>query len=178
MVPFMHPTGRFLFPIASAERYDRPFQVAGSTPRGDMHDGLDLDPHTVLGLRRGASGEEVREAFHRKSMKYHPDHGGDDWAFKIVVRAYEAMGVIVERERLAALREVPDTGRIRPGVHDKGLDPTRLAHVEVVWMRYEVGDLVALIGDRSEDRNLSGSLTISWPGPELADRARASPTPR
>ena len=145
-----------------------------------MLDGLDLDPHVVLGVAEGCSAVELRDAYHRKSKKHHPDQGGDDWAFKVVVRAYEALQKLVPRERLiASAREAPDTGRIRPGVHDRGTAPERLVHVEMVWMRYEVGDLLALMADKGEDRNLSGSLEVNWPGddvpegtvsPELGDR--------
>ena len=140
-----------------------------------MLEGLDLDPHVVLGLGRGASSEEIREAYHKKSKKHHPDHGGDDWAFQIVVRSYEVMSRIAERERLAAIREAPDTGRIRPGVHDKGVSLTRLVHVEMVWMRYEVEDMLNLLAAKPEDRNLSGSLEINWPSAELADQAETLP---
>lgn len=141
-----------------------------------MLEGQDLDPYTVLGLRRGCSADEVRDAYRRKSKKYHPDHGGDDWAFRIVVRAYEVIGQVIERERMAALaREAPDTGRIRAGVHDKGVDPTRLVHVEMVWMRYEVGDFLELLADKGENRNLSGSLNVAWPGEVLAAEAQTLP---
>lgn len=138
--------------------------------------GKDLDPYLVLGLDRGCSAKELRDAYHKKSLKHHPDHGGDDWAFKIVVRAYEDLSKIVERERLAGLsRDVADRGRIRAGVHDRKLDPSRLVLVEIVWMRFEVGDLVNFFADRSEDRNLSGSLKISWPPDEFVAEAHSLP---
>lgn len=140
-----------------------------------MLDGLDIDPYTVLGLERGASAEDVREAFHRKSKKHHPDLGGDDWAFRIVVRAHEVLAQQVDRDRLSANRIAPDTGRIRAGVHDKNLDPGRVVEVEVVWMRYEVDDFVALLADKGEERNLSGSLAITWPSADLAERAEKLP---
>jgi len=70
-----------------------------------MLDGLQIDPFTVLGISRDASREAVRDAYRRKSLKHHPDHGGDEWAFRIVVRAYELLTtpdeppVIATRER-------------------------------------------------------------------------------
>jgi hypothetical protein len=149
-----------------------------------MLDGLSLDPHTVLGVPRGASAEQLRDAYHQKSKKYHPDLGGDDWAFRIVVRAYEILShaAPAESPTLGAAsgpavtpQEPADTGRIRPGVQDKGVDPTRLVHVEMLWMRYEVGDFVELLTERPEDRNLSGSLTLTWPDPALAPRAAMIP---
>jgi hypothetical protein len=52
-----------------------------------------LDPRTVLGLAPGASPEEIQAAYHAKSKKHHPDVGGDEWAFRMVVRAYEVLKV-------------------------------------------------------------------------------------
>lgn len=137
-----------------------------------MPSGKELDPYLVLGLERGCSTKEIRDAYLKKSRKHHPDHGGDEWAFKIVVRAYESFKQILERERLASkAKEVPNAGRIRAGVHDSKLDPARIVFVEIVWMRYEVGDLMQLISEKGDDRNLSGSLNLSWPSEEFADQA-------
>jgi hypothetical protein len=36
-------------------------------------DAADLDPYRVLGLKRGASWAEVRDAYHRLAKLYHPD---------------------------------------------------------------------------------------------------------
>jgi hypothetical protein len=50
-----------------------------------------LDPRTVLGVGPGASLDEIRDAYHAKSKKHHPDLGGDEWAFRMVTRAYEVL---------------------------------------------------------------------------------------
>ena len=136
-----------------------------------MTDGLP-DPRVVLGVSRCATVEELREAFRLKSKKHHPDCGGDDWAFRIVVRSYEALLAAAEtgslRTRAAVAQgDAPDTGRIRPGVHDKEIDPSRIVLIEVLWMRYELEDYLALLQKRPEDRSLSGSLNMTWPDPEL-----------
>jgi len=36
-------------------------------------DARNFDPHRVLGLEKGASFEQIREAYHRLSKAYHPD---------------------------------------------------------------------------------------------------------
>lgn len=36
-------------------------------------DARNFDPHRVLGLEKGASFEQIREAYHRLSKVYHPD---------------------------------------------------------------------------------------------------------
>jgi hypothetical protein len=50
-----------------------------------------LDPRTVLGVGPEASMEEIHEAYRMKSKKHHPDVGGDEWAFRMVARAYEVL---------------------------------------------------------------------------------------
>jgi DnaJ domain len=50
-----------------------------------------LDPRTVLGVGPDASPDEIHDAYHAKSKKHHPDLGGDEWAFRMVTRAYEVL---------------------------------------------------------------------------------------
>ncbi len=46
---------------------------------------------TVLGVGPNASPDEIQDAYRAKSKKHHPDVGGDEWAFRMVVRAYEVL---------------------------------------------------------------------------------------
>jgi DnaJ domain len=50
-----------------------------------------VDPRTILGVSPAASVDEIHEAYRSKSKKHHPDMGGDEWAFRMVVRAYEVL---------------------------------------------------------------------------------------
>lgn len=50
-----------------------------------------LDPRTVLGVGPEATLEEIHDAYRAKSKKHHPDLGGDEWAFRMVTRAYEVL---------------------------------------------------------------------------------------
>jgi hypothetical protein len=50
------------------------------------------DPHEVLGVRRGASPQQVNQAFHREALRGgHPDTGGDARAFRRLVVARDAL---------------------------------------------------------------------------------------
>jgi len=49
------------------------------------------NPYTVLGLKPGASEEEVKKAYRTLSLKHHPDRGGDEEKFKKINSAYEAI---------------------------------------------------------------------------------------
>ena len=60
------------------------------------------DYYEVLGIRRDATGEEIRKAFRQLAFKYHPDHNRGDGAeeqFKEVNEAYE---VLSDSEKRAA----------------------------------------------------------------------------
>jgi hypothetical protein len=55
-----------------------------------------MDPRTVLGVGPDASLDEIRDAYRAKSKKHHPDVGGDEWAFRMVTRAYEVLKTTTE----------------------------------------------------------------------------------
>jgi DnaJ-class molecular chaperone len=50
-----------------------------------------MDPYKILGIPKGASPDLIREAYRKKSKKYHPDAGGDEWAFIQVEEAYRCL---------------------------------------------------------------------------------------
>jgi DnaJ-domain-containing protein 1 len=72
----------------------------GGTPRPPRERPRIITPYEVLGLRPGASAEEVRKAFHRLAVQYHPDkvfHLGEEFQamahvkFQELKRAYDAL---------------------------------------------------------------------------------------
>ena len=50
-----------------------------------------MDPRAILGVGPDASLDEIQDAYRAKAKKHHPDVGGDEWAFRMVVRAYEVL---------------------------------------------------------------------------------------
>jgi hypothetical protein len=50
-----------------------------------------VNPHEVLGVRPGASLDEVRAAWRRRVLATHPDRGGDEAAFAEVTEAYRVL---------------------------------------------------------------------------------------
>src|SRR3954454_15425909 len=79
-----------------------------------MTHSFQLDPNTILGVPAGASLREIRDAYHQKSLKYHPDKGGDEWAFRMVVRAYEILSQARVMDRASAESPRPAEPRVQP----------------------------------------------------------------
>lgn len=129
-----------------------------------MFDDLQLDPYEILGLGPDTSPKALKEAYYRQSKRYHPDQGGEEWVFRIVAKAYQ----VLQARRPEVNSDPADTGetsRIRPGVHDKEVEPGRIVAVEVVWRRYQVCDSIQLLSEPAHRRNLSGSVLLAWPDP-------------
>lgn len=50
---------------------------------------LNMDPHDVLGVRYGATTDEIKVAFRKLAHLHHPDKkGGDAEKFKRITQAY------------------------------------------------------------------------------------------
>jgi len=50
------------------------------------------DYYNILGVKKDASKDEIKKAFHKLAMKHHPDkNGGDDKKFKEVNEAYQVL---------------------------------------------------------------------------------------
>src|SRR5919199_1767548 len=58
------------------------------------------DYYEVLGVPKSASADEIKKAFRRAAVKYHPDKaGGDEAKFKEVNEAYEVLKDQQKRQR-------------------------------------------------------------------------------
>ena len=57
------------------------------------------DYYEVLGVDKSASADEIKKAFRRLAVKYHPDRGGDEEKFKEINEAYEVLKDTDKRKR-------------------------------------------------------------------------------
>jgi len=49
------------------------------------------DPYVILGIDKTATRDQIDAAYREKAKKYHPDVGGDAWAFRLVQQAYDLL---------------------------------------------------------------------------------------
>lgn len=50
-----------------------------------------MNPYSVLGISTGSSKEDIKKAYRKLAMKYHPDKGGDPKKFQEINNAYEEL---------------------------------------------------------------------------------------
>jgi hypothetical protein len=139
---------------------------------------FEIDPLKVLGVTADASLEQIRDAYRQKAKKYHPDAGGEDWAFRILAQAYELLSsarVVRAAHRESAVHPSQPAARPRPepfaetvhaGLHDRDIEPARIVGVEHLCVRYLWDDASYLWlsqGVPEEERFLSCSLNLNWP---------------
>jgi hypothetical protein len=94
--------GRFGSPFGRDQREDQRTsrRTSYSSTRQNSGNGTTDDPHVILGVRPGATAEEIREAYRVAALKYHPDkvtHLGKEFQelahrrFLAIQEAYERL---------------------------------------------------------------------------------------
>lgn len=56
-----------------------------------------MDYYSILGVAKTASQDEIKRAFRKLAMQYHPDKGGDETKFKQINEAYSVLGDAAKR---------------------------------------------------------------------------------
>jgi len=73
-----------------------------------------MDYYEILQIKKNASQEEIKKAFHKLAHKYHPDKGGDEKKFKEINEAYQVLSDKTKRAQYDQFGRVFD-GQPGPG---------------------------------------------------------------
>ncbi len=74
----------------------------------------DKNYYDILGVKRDASPDQIKKAFHKLAQKYHPDAGGDEAKFKEISEAYDTLSDEEKRrtyDQFLAFGGIPGAGR-------------------------------------------------------------------
>ena len=151
---------------------------------------FEIDPQTVLGVPANATLEQIRDAYRQKCKVFHPDAGGEEWAFRVVVQSYEMLSTarVMRATRSEPARgsaapaqaaprsSQPSAETVRGGLHDENVPLARILGVEHLCVRYLWEDAAYLWLNQKqsdEERFLSCSLNLSWPDQGSAGTASA-----
>jgi len=69
-----------------------------------------MDPYTVLGVEQSASDQDIKSAFRKLAVKYHPDRGGDENKFKEINEAYDKIKTAEKRQQFEAAKQFGGDG--------------------------------------------------------------------
>lgn len=69
-----------------------------------------MDPYTVLGVDQSASDQDIKSAFRKLAVKYHPDRGGDENKFKEINEAYDKIKTQEKRQQFEAAKRFGGDG--------------------------------------------------------------------
>jgi len=71
------------------------------------------DYYKILGVARDCGDADIKKGYRRESLKHHPDKGGDEEKFKLVVEAHAVLSDPQRRQRY-------DLGEDEDGMNDGG----------------------------------------------------------
>ncbi len=111
------------------------------------------DYYKILGVERNASEEEIKRAYRKLALKYHPDKNPDDKKaeerFKEINEAYDVLGDPTKRSKYDQLGSSYRAWE-RMGGQPGGFDWSQWASGTPGGVRIEVGDLGDLFGGFSD----------------------------
>jgi len=97
------------------------------------------DYYEVLGLDRQATDQQIKSAYRKMALKYHPDRNpGDHKAEEAFKEAAEAYSVLADREKRSLYDRFGHAGVAGAGAGAAGFDPTIFADFSDIFSGYRV----------------------------------------
>lgn len=112
-----------------------------------------MDYYSTLGLKRGASADDIKKAYRSLAMKHHPDRGGDEKKFKEISQAYE---FLTDPQKKSIIGGDPNS---QGGFHHGRGDPFEF-HFGTEDLNDLFGNFGFGFGGRPQRRNRSLSINV------------------
>jgi curved DNA-binding protein len=135
------------------------------------------DYYKTLGVERNASASDIKRAYRKLALEFHPDKNpGDKQAeekFKEINEAYEVLGNSSKRARYDQIADSYQSWQSRGG-EPGGFDWSRWTSGQQEGMRVEFGDIGDLFGGGFSDffNAIFAEMGLSRQAPGQAQRAR------
>ena len=71
--------------------------------------------YDILGVDKSATQDDIKKAYRKKALEYHPDRGGDETKFKQAAEAYETLSDDQKRREYDLYGNDPNRGRYGAG---------------------------------------------------------------
>lgn len=136
-----------------------------------------MDYYSILGVEKSASTEEIKSAYRKLAMKYHPDRGGDVKKFQEISEAYETLS---DTNKKAAYDHHGPTGN--KGFHDpfnSGFNRNPFDDLFTSFgfqfrtsnqPRFQNSDLTIKVKISLRDSYLGKTMTLNYPLPSGRDQ--------
>src|SRR5579863_5323292 len=98
------------------------------------------DFYEILGVAKGASADEVKKAYRKVALQFHPDRNpGDKEAEEKFKEAAEAYGVLCDAQKRAAYDAYGHQGL--SGMGGGGFDPSQMDLGDILSQVFGFGDI-------------------------------------
>ena len=95
---------------------DHDYQIPGSgsfaQPAAVGLDPEKLSHYQILGIRQGATNDEIGKAYRKKARHYHPDKAGNDMSEEWMKQLNEAKSVLLSEKREDYDEKLADEGQV------------------------------------------------------------------
>mgnify|MGYP000123000220 FL=1 len=112
-----------------------------------------MDYYSVLGVSKTSSDQEIKKAYRKLAMKYHPDRGGDPQKFQDVSNAYD---ILSDPQKRQMFDMGQDPNRQQGGGFNQGPFEFHFGDMEDVMRQFGFGG-----GPRPKNRNINISLQLT-----------------
>jgi len=112
-----------------------------------------MDYYSLLGVPRTASDQDIKKAYRKLAMKYHPDRGGDPQKFQDISNAYD---VLSDPQKRQLFDMGQDPNKPQGGGFNQGPFEFHFGDMEDVMRQFGFGG-----GGRPKNRNINITIQLT-----------------